>query len=653
MASAAQRLSSGCRRRALPAAAALRLRPLSSGAGPAAPNAYGCDRATGVVSPIADGSSLPSYQTVIGLEIHARLTSCPTKLFSSSPNSSSPNSSSPNSSLSPFDLAHPGSLPVLSATAARQAALSARALGCAVNPVSRFERKHYFWWDLPHGYQITQQRWPLGGEGTLRVRRGTGAADPGGEGTRGGRRRKARGRGKGGRAGGDGGGDGGTGAFFDAEIDRVQLEIDTAKTSSRTDPATGTTESLLDLNRAGCPLVEIVFRPTIRSANEAADAVETVRKVLRFAGTCDGRMEGGNLRVDLNVSVARISAAGDEGRGEGAGGRAVAEELYAPYLPANAGHRTEVKNLNSLRQVVQAAEYEALRQAAAAAAGDPAGQETRTFDAGAQRTVRIRDKGGDVDYRYMPEPDLPPLVLDGRTLHGMGLGEYLERSLPDLPEDVMERLMGEEYGLSDRVATVLTADPAIVDLYEVAVGRAAEEVGLDRGAGAAGEGYRQIAASVANWLCNDLFSLLKEGEDQADDSTGTDPATSPVDGQRLGSLVAALHDGTISTPMGKKILAKMFHEEPELGPREIAELNGWKLIKDFSVLRQLCHDVVNDEAHAKQLEQYRNGGKHVKKVPKFFIGKIMAVSGGNAHPGLAAEALDEVLEEMAPGARDL
>ena len=322
---------------------------------------WSVDRTTGLVTSTssdpngggddANNAASPTYQTIIGLEIHARLTACPTKLFSSSPNGAAPSTSpAPNQLTSPFDLAHPGTLPRLSKTAVQHALLSTAALNCTINPVSRFERKHYFWHDLPHGYQITQQRWPIGGEGTLRVQRGVGSGGRADKQTK----KKSRKQNNANVS---------NESHFDVVIGRIQLEIDTAKTTSSSASAG---LSLVNLNRAGAPLIEIVFAPTIRSAAQAADAVETVRRVLKYAGTCNGRMEEGNLRVDLNVSVAKVLVDGDEeddGDSSGITSVDAVEAMYSHHLPQNVGPRTEVKNLNSLRQVVASAEYEAIRQA--------------------------------------------------------------------------------------------------------------------------------------------------------------------------------------------------------------------------------------------------------------------------------------------------
>lgn len=328
------------------------------------------DSDTGIVSSKSKGS--PRFQTVIGLEIHAQL-NIATKLFSGCPR---PTSSflKPNTYVWPFDVGVPGFLPRLSQEAVQAAVLTAAATKCQIPHVSRFERKHYFYADLPLGYQVTQQRWPLAKDGILvcqMMQRGSKKKI---------KKNKT-----------------GTDDTFAARIERIQLEQDTGKTimMPRKD---GTTDSLVDFNRAGCALIEIVFHPDLRSSTQAATVVETLRNLLRHIGTCDGKMEEGSLRCDLNVSVAPLL-----------------EDDSGMDIVERTGNRVEVKNLNSIRQVQQAAEYEAIRQVEALTDGMPTSQETRTFEVKSGRTVVIRTKEGAKDYRFMPEPDLPPVVLDTKV----------------------------------------------------------------------------------------------------------------------------------------------------------------------------------------------------------------------------------------------
>lgn len=341
------------------------------------------DSITGIVSSKTKGT--PRFQTVIGLEIHAQL-NIPTKLFSGCPRPTSSYSTKPNTHVWPFDVGVPGFLPRLSQEAVQAAVLSAAATNCIIPPVSRFERKHYFYADLPLGYQVTQQRWPLAKDGVLTCQAF---------------KTKTKKKSHKSKLSSD------SEDTFVARIERIQLEQDTGKTimMPRKD---GTTDSLVDFNRAGCALIEIVFSPDLRSSLQAATAVETLRNLLRHIGTCDGKMEDGSLRCDLNVSIAPIldDNTNDDDNNDKDDDDNILERT---------GNRVEVKNLNSLRQVQQAAEYEAVRQVEAWMNETPTSQETRTFDVKTGKTVVIRTKEEAKDYRFMPEPDLPPLVLDEKV----------------------------------------------------------------------------------------------------------------------------------------------------------------------------------------------------------------------------------------------
>lgn len=337
------------------------------------------DSETGIVVPSSKSKGLPIhlFQTVIGLEIHAQL-DISTKLFSGCPIPSSSSSlyQKPNTSVWPFDVGVPGFLPRLSQEAVQFAVLSAAATKCEIPEISRFERKHYYYADLPLGYQVTQQRWPIAREGVLVCHR---------------RRHKQKKQKT----------SSNVDDTFQLRIERIQLEQDTGKTIMTT--REDVTESLVDFNRAGCALIEIVFYPDLRSSSDAATAVKTLRDLLRHIGTCNGKMEEGSLRCDLNVSIAPLVDEKEE------------EEDAKSSILNRTGNRVEVKNLNSIRQIQQAAEYEAIRQAEAMSSGNPTGQETRTFDVRTGKTVMIRTKEGAKDYRFMPEPDLPPLVLNSEV----------------------------------------------------------------------------------------------------------------------------------------------------------------------------------------------------------------------------------------------
>jgi aspartyl-tRNA(Asn)/glutamyl-tRNA(Gln) amidotransferase subunit B len=573
---------------------------------------------TGIIS----FKNTPRYQTVIGLEIHAQL-DIPTKLFSGCPIGADGKSlfQKPNSSVWPLDCAVPGVLPRLSQEAVRAAILSAAATKCEIPLVSRFERKHYFYADIPLGYQVTQQRWPIAREGFLTCRRTFGKPLSQTQKKRNNMSDENNGN-----------------ETFTIGIERIQLEQDTGKTLVLTNPKTKRKESLVDFNRAGRALIELVFYPDLRSSLDASIAVETLKSLLKHIGTCDGKMEEGSLRCDLNVSIAPLvkdSVTNDNGGGN---------------LFQRAGNRVEVKNLNSIRQIQQAAEYEAIRQAEAEAGGSPTRQETRTFDVKTGETVTIRSKEGAKDYRFMPEPDLPPLVLneDFFGVPGMDLYTFLEANLPELPEDAKFRLQSE-YGLSDYTANVLTGDPPSIELFDVAVNEAMKQVTDERE-------KRKVPDTVANLICNELFALVREFEMRQliedgllEGSGETSVRFSKVSGMQLGEVVALVVEGSISNTMAKQLLRILYEKSKEVkdsAPRKVAKEYGIELITDSIELVKIVRDVIDN--NPEEMERYKLGGKFKNKITKFLLGKAMASTLGNAHPERLNEVLAEVLNEIAP-----
>jgi aspartyl-tRNA(Asn)/glutamyl-tRNA(Gln) amidotransferase subunit B len=643
------------------------------------------NRDTGIVSSSASASSSIQqlYQTIIGIEIHAQL-SIPTKLFSSAPtrhhhNYNNITSASANAHVHPFDLAYPGTLPALSHDAIKASILSAAALKCRnIHHYSKFERKHYFYADLPSGYQITQQRWPLATDGLVTFlpylnnqHQTSGSA----------KKKKQRRRGR----------DTNNTSNNEQErknnevqqlheekpqqpvqlrIERIQLEQDTGKTTTHTiidNNNNTTTLANIDYNRAGCALIEIVSHPDLRSAHEAAGVVETIRKLLKHVGSCDGKMEEGSLRCDLNVSIAPIHHNDNDDDII-----LSSWEQRRDTLPPGNGHRVEVKNLNSLRQIIAATEYEALRQSALALQNIPTGRETRTFHVKPTlplggETICIRSKGDAIDYRFMPEPDLPPLILDTTTLDNMSLSEFLTKNMPESAEDAMARLV-EQYSLVESVAALIANDPPAIEFFEGAVSAARAELEADAialqhdevgGSSQVAEDDISVVSSlVANYLCNDLYALIKKSAVEGLSSSSNDEdekraallnsisvEQSTVNDKRLGSLIAMIVKGTITTSMAKKILTIMYNDDITSYPADIAMANGWEVISNMDILTQLCENVVYDPKNSKQLEQYKLGGKNTWKIEKFFVGKIMAQSEGNAHPEKMKKALACVLEK--------
>ena len=388
------------------------------------------DLQTGIVSSSSSSSynNNQIFQTIIGLEIHAQL-DIATKLFSGCPvagggggGGGTTMHSRPNTHVWPLDVAVPGFLPRLSRQAVQAAVLSAAALQCTIPPLSRFERKHYYYADIPLGYQMTQQRWPIAIDGTLSCQRSsrsdhhhpnpqTGSMNQVSK-------KKNNHTVSSSSSSISSSTDRSRQGHFTVGIERIQLEQDTGKTILRT--RLDETESWVDFNRAGSALIEIVLRPDLRSAHDAVLAVETLRNLLRHIGTCDGKMEEGSFRCDLNISIAPYDAQNDTIHTHTNNNNVDVdddddEEKWDTNLLSLAGNRVEVKNLNSLRQILLAAQYEAERQAEAVVHGKPTQQETRTFDVRTGTTVLIRSKEGAKDYRFMPEPDLPPLILDSEV----------------------------------------------------------------------------------------------------------------------------------------------------------------------------------------------------------------------------------------------
>ena len=641
------------------------------------------DRDTGIIwektLSLSDVQKKPIYQTIIGIEIHAQL-SIPSKLFSSAPtrhHSETTNINTspalPNTNVHPYDIAYPGTLPSPpSIQAIKSSMLASAALNCNINTVSRFERKHYFYPDLPTGYQITQQRWPLASNGMIKFMPTSSGSNADVNDQKRGKKKKRR---RGGNSNDDVNVDQkqmqdnksssitNINEPVELRIERIQLEQDTGKTTTHTmcsnDDNTMITKSYIDYNRAGCALIEIVSHPDLRSAHEASGAVEHIRKLLKHVGSCDGRMEEGSLRCDLNVSIAPIVDYESEDTSNSIDNR--------QELPFNTGERVEVKNLNSLRQIIAATEYEALRQSKLAQSSIPTGRETRTwtikptseaYPLGGE-TFCIRAKGDAIDYRFMPEPDLPPLVLDGETLgygtdYNMSLEEYIEMHMPESAEDAKSRLVSE-YGLTEDIATVITGDPPAIALFELTVKTAKSELESMRSEEIDKADMKKLSTLAANWLCNDLFALVKKNAIKDIDNDSSEGGLnhpisveySTVDGQRLGALIAMLANDLLTTPMAKKVLSIMYEEEDSHShPKDIAKTNGWEVISDMETLTQLCESVVLDSKNAGQLEQYKLGGKKIWKIEKFFVGKIMGASKGNAHPERMKEALSIVLSKV-------
>jgi aspartyl-tRNA(Asn)/glutamyl-tRNA(Gln) amidotransferase subunit B len=481
------------------------------------------------------------WEVVIGLEVHAQVTS-QSKLFSGSATAFG---AEPNSQVSLVDAAMPGMLPVPNRECIRQAVRTGMAIDAQINKWSRFDRKNYFYADLPQGYQISQLYHPLVGEGAIDIV--LDEKDP-------------------------------ENTTKTIGIERIHVEQDAGKLMHDQHP----TMSYVDLNRSGVALMEIVSRPDMRSPAEAGAYLSKLRTILRYVGSCDGNMDQGSMRADVNVSVRRPG-----------------EEF---------GTRTETKNVNSVRFVMQTVEHEANRQVDVLESGGTIAQETRLFDPTSGTTRSMRSKEDAHDYRYFPDPDLLPLVLDDAFL------EDCRNSLPELP-DAKRHRYETELGLSPYNAAVLTADVETARWFELLVGEAATK---------AKKQPADVAKQAANWLTSELFGALNK--------LGVDLASSPVTPEKGGELLALVADGTISGSIAKQVLEKML--ETGDGAAEIVEREGLKQTTDTGAIEAVVDKVLADNAD--KVEQYKAGKE---ALFGFFVGQTMKAMQGKANPQVVNELL--------------
>lgn len=480
---------------------------------------------------LIEGATGP-WEVVIGLEVHAQVTS-KSKLFSGA---STEFGGEPNNHVALVDAAMPGMLPVINEECIRQAIRTGLGLKAQINLYSVFDRKNYFYPDLPQGYQISQYKYPIVGEGIVIV-------DMMKE-----------------------------GYTVEVGIERLHLEQDAGKSLHDQHPD----YSFVDLNRAGVALMEIVSKPDLRSSEEAKAYVTKLRTILRYLGTCDGNMEQGSLRADVNVSVRRPG------------------EDY--------GTRCEIKNVNSIRFIGQAIEYEARRQIGVLEDGGKIDQDTLLFDPKTGKTRSMRSKEEAHDYRYFPDPDLLPLEFTQDYV------DELAHNLPELPDEKKARFMAD-FGLSPYDAGVLVADKENADFFEVAA------KGRD-------------AKMVANWIMGDLFAALNR--------LGKSITESPVSAHHLGEIVGMIGDGTISGRIAKDVFEIMV--ETGDAPAKIVEERNLKPINDTGAIEKVVDDII--AANPKQVEQ-------VKLKPQtlgWFVGQVMKATGGKANPASVNEILRKKLE---------
>ena len=478
------------------------------------------------------------WELVIGMEVHAQI-STEAKLFSGA---STQFGAEPNSNVAFVDAAMPGMLPVINEYCVEQAVRTGLGLKAAINLHSAFDRKNYFYPDLPQGYQISQLYHPIVGEGEVIVEMGEGIA------------RRVR-------------------------IERIHIEQDAGKSIHDMDP----NMSFVDLNRTGVALMEIVSRPDIRGPEEAAAYLAKLRQIMLYLGTCDGNMQNGNLRADVNVSICLPGAY---------------EKYQETQDFSHLGTRCEIKNMNSMRFIQQAIEVEARRQIAIVEAGGQVEQETRLYDVDKGETRSMRSKEEAHDYRYFPDPDLLPLEIEQAWV------DDIAASLPELPDAKKARFM-TDFGLTDYDASVLTADVASAAYFEaVAQGR---------------EGK-----TAANWVINELFGRLKRDDDKA-------ITDSPVSPAQLGGIIDLIAKGDISGKIAKDLFEIVYTEGGD--PAQIVEEKGMKQVTDTGAIEVAVDEVI--AANPAQVEK----AKENPKVAGWFVGQVMKATGGKANP----KAVNEIV----------
>ena len=475
-----------------------------------------------------------NWEPVIGLEIHAQIISN-SKLFSGA---STNFGSEPNTQVSLVDAAMPGMLPVINKVCIEQAIKTGLSLNAQINKRSVFDRKNYFYPDLPQGYQISQYTQPIVGKGSIEIDLKNGNSKK-------------------------------------IDITRLHLEQDAGKSIHDLDP----NKTYIDLNRSGVALMEIVSEPDIRSAEEAQEYVKKLRSILRYIQTCDGNMEEGSLRCDVNISVKKRN-----------------EDF---------GTRCEIKNVNSIKSIGQAIEHEFHRQVEIIESGDKVQQETRLFDEKKGETRPMRTKEEAHDYRYFPDPDLPPLEISSDLI-----GE-IKKNLPELP-DVKKKKLIDGYGLSSYESSILISDKNNVDFFEAVVN----------------ENKQRKPKVVVNWIIGDLFSLLKKNN--------LDINKSPVKPSDLGELIDLIENSTISGKLAKIVFDEMFYNRKK--PKKIIKQKGLIQITDSGEIENVITKVLSHNID--KVNEYKSGKE---KLYGYFIGQIMQETKGKANPKLVNEILKKKL----------
>ncbi|CAN5344113.1 Asp-tRNA(Asn)/Glu-tRNA(Gln) amidotransferase subunit GatB [soil metagenome] len=492
---------------------------------------------TFIVMTVVSSSKSPynNYQAVIGLEVHAQL-STNSKIFSAE---SAAYGGEPNTQLGPVSLGQPGALPFFNKKALEFAVKMGLATNCQIQEVNQFARKHYFYADLPKGYQTTQMDTPICFTGHLDIEV--------------------------------------NGETKCIRINRIHLEEDAGKSTHDIDPK----HTLVDLNRAGVPLIEIVTEPDIRSAEEATAYFAEIQKLVRWLGICDGNMEEGSLRCDANVSVMLKDAA-----------------VY--------GQRAEVKNLNSIRNLKRAIEFEISRQIDALETGGKIVQETRSFNADNGTTFSLRTKEDADDYRYFPEPDLPPFIVTNEYV------KAIRKQMPELPSVLQERFI-RAYNLSPTDARSLTEEREVA-LYFVKLAPLTPNYKV-----------------AANWVLNNVRSYLND--------KGVEMAKFPITFENLARLIRLIDEGKINHTIANQQLFPAMLQAPDIGPEALAKALNLIQQRDETVIGNIIKDIL--QAHPNEVKRYNNGEKQLQG---FFMGLVMKASKGIADPKTATQILIEKLQ---------
>ena len=479
-------------------------------------------------------NNLNDWETIIGLEIHAQIVS-KSKLFSGA---STDFGSEPNTQVSFVDAAMPGMLPVINKYCVEQVIKTGLGLNAQINKRSVFDRKNYFYPDLPQGYQISQFTQPIVGKGSIEI-------------------------------------DLKDGSSKEIGITRLHLEQDAGKSVHDLEP----NKSYIDLNRSGIALMEIVSEPDIRSAEEAQEYVKKLRSILRYIGTCDGNMEEGSLRCDVNISV-----------------RKKGEEL---------GTRCEIKNVNSIKSIGQAIDYEFKRQIEIINSGGRIDQETRLFDEKKGETRSMRSKEEAHDYRYFPDPDLPPLDINDDWTN------EIKKNLPELP-DVKKAKLINQHKISSYDASILVSDKNNAEFFDKIIDG----------------NKKRNPKNIVNWIIGDLFSLLNKNNLKIKNS--------PVKAEDLGELIDFIEDSTISRKIAKNVFEEMFKTKKKA--KDIIEKKGLKQITNTDEIESIIEKTLANNKD--KVEQYKSGKE---KLFGYFVGQVMQETKGTANPGMVNEILKKKL----------